>query len=61
MEVLQESRFPEEGDRCDMEDCPGVLEYMREGDCYCHLVPPCHSCVEAPLTCAHCGWQPGKG
>lgn len=43
--------IPNEGDSC---PCGGVFEYIREGDCSCHISPPCNNCVEAPLKCNQC-------
>lgn len=37
--------------------CVGVLVYPAVKDCYCHISPPCGSCVGNPLTCPVCGWQ----
>ena len=50
----------EEGDVCHVEDCPGQMKYVRHGDCSCHISPPCSNCVDAPLECSHCGWNPGE-
>ncbi len=47
----------EEGDCCDVEDCPGFLEYPKPVDCSCHINPPCHVCTERKLTCPHCGYE----
>ena len=47
----------EEGDYCDVEDCPGFLEYPKPVDCSCHINPPCHACTERKLTCPHCGYE----
>ena len=46
-----------EGDLCPTYGCGGVLEYERVEDCYCHISPPCSSCVDAPLRCPKCGWE----
>lgn len=48
----------EEGDRCP-ECTEGVLEYIRQDVCSCHINPPCFSCVDAPLGCPSCGctWE----
>lgn len=43
----------DEGDACP--GCGGRLAYIREGDCSCHIAPPCYACVEAPLKCETCG------
>ena len=47
----------EEGDYCDMENCPGILEYPLPINCSCHINPPCHACVERKLTCPYCGYE----
>lgn len=47
------NRLPEEGDTCLY--CEGVLEYMTEGSCSCHINPPCSACVNSILTCPICG------
>lgn len=45
--------WPKEGDLC---ACGlGRFTYIREGDCSCHISPPCSSCVDAPLRCDACG------
>lgn len=44
-----------EGDKCTYSDCDGMFEYIREGQCSCHISPPCSSCVDAPLICNKCG------
>lgn len=47
-----------EGDRCPRPGCTGVLLISPEGECTCHISPPCSSCVEAPLECEECHEQP---
>jgi hypothetical protein len=49
-----------EGDCCDMEDCPGVLGYNPVENCSCINNPPCNQCVDNPLVCLHCGWEAPK-
>lgn len=44
-----------EGDKCVHSDCDGLFEYIRQGQCSCHISPPCSSCVDAPLVCNKCG------
>lgn len=44
-----------EGDKCMHSDCDGLFEYIRQGQCSCHISPPCSSCVDAPLVCNKCG------
>ena len=46
---------PEEGDFCTVLNCGGRLEYVTDGDCYCHISPPCDNCLNAKLTCNKCG------
>ncbi|CAH9016482.1 conserved hypothetical protein [Vibrio phage 137E35-1] len=44
---------PEEGGKCP--ECKnGELTYHAE-NCTCHINPPCGYCIDAPLTCNHCG------
>lgn len=45
-----------EGDLCPKGD--GTLKFVAQGDCYCHLTPPCSAHENAILTCAACGWTP---
>lgn len=45
-----------EGDKCKMEDCPGVLELEeKEGCCRCHISPPCSYCTDSSYVCDTCG------
>lgn len=48
----------EEGDICPVGLCDGVMAYVKQGDCYCHISPPCSFCVDAPLECDVCGYNP---
>lgn len=48
-------RAKEEGDKCRFDDCDGEYGYKRVENCYCHISPPCHNCVENPLVCLDCG------
>lgn len=48
----------QEGDDCNVPDCAGVLEYIRESSCSCHISAPCRACVEAPLKCNTCDTEP---
>jgi hypothetical protein len=45
----------EEGERCGSDGCQGVLEFVRHGDCSCHLSSPCENCVNTVLECPDCG------
>lgn len=49
--------YHEEGDKCPETGCKGVLKFIRQGSCSCHINPPCSACVDAPLTCPECGWE----
>lgn len=46
-----------EGDECTFCE-KGVLEYVRKGECSCHISPPCQSCVDSVLECDYCGCKP---
>lgn len=46
----------EPGDICNRAGCVGVINYP-EGDCSCHISPPCGYCTEAELCCDECGWR----
>lgn len=45
---------PEEGDWC-VECSSGRLEFHRDGDCSCHIIPPCPACTDVKLMCSECG------
>jgi hypothetical protein len=45
----------EEGDKCPNPECKGIMAYELQGECTCHIIPPCFNCVEAPLVCDTCG------
>lgn len=46
----------EEGDTCGRDGCEGIMAYKRDGDCSCHINPPCSSCTGAKLHCPECEW-----
>lgn len=46
----------EEGDTCPK--CGGELGYDRVNNCSCHINPPCSQCVNNPLVCLKCGYEP---
>ena len=49
--------FYEEGDICP--ECgKGILEYRRVEQCTCHINPPCSACVDKPLMCNECDFEP---
>lgn len=45
----------EEGDACPLCGDKGELNYNEVTNCYCHISPPCHYCIEQPLVCNYCG------
>ncbi|MCW2195099.1 hypothetical protein AB7M45_007870 [Bradyrhizobium elkanii] len=45
----------EEGQRCPIAGCDGTVVLVREGDCACHIAPPCPACTDAHLSCDVCG------
>ena len=47
----------EEGDLCPVDDCEGMLKYAKEGNCSCHISPPCANCLDTPLVCLKCGFE----
>ena len=47
--------YPDEGDNCRDKQCSGKYEFKTPAECYCHISPPCHKCVENELTCDECG------
>lgn len=52
--------FHEETDHCPEKGCKGSFEYIRQRSCSCHISPPCSACVDAPLTCNECGFEPDE-
>lgn len=53
--MTAEPREVEEGSHCVDTQCTGSYEFKTPDGCYCCISPPCHYCVEAPLTCDKCG------
>lgn len=49
----------EEGETCNRAGCTGKLEYVRQGDCTCHISTPCAACLSMKLSCPECGWEEG--
>jgi len=48
----------EVGDVCTRNGCLGIIaEGEREGDCSCHINPPCGSCTTPREWCPECGWR----
>jgi hypothetical protein len=47
----------EEGDECPK--CrSGSMGYQPVDGCSCHISPPCSVCIENPLVCDECGYDP---
>lgn len=46
---------PEEGDDCKVAGCDGKLVFKYDGECTCHISPPCNRCVTGYLSCDECG------
>ena len=45
----------EEGDKCGLDGCDGIMGYPPSENCSCHICAPCSSCVDVKLTCQKCG------
>lgn len=58
-------RGVDEGELCNrpMNDagdiCDGTLELPPAENCYCHISPPCGSCLDRQLECTKCAWRAG--
>jgi hypothetical protein len=54
-----DSNAVDEGDLCPFcqaqEGVEAQLEYVRKGECSCHITAPCWSCLEMYLQCPVCG------
>lgn len=48
----------DEGDKCRLPNCNGILELEKVENCSCHISPPCHRCTELRLLCSECGEEP---
>lgn len=46
----------EEGDKCP--HCDGKMGLEPVQGCTCHIWPPCSQCVDNPLVCLKCGFNP---
>jgi hypothetical protein len=51
---------PEEGNKCPMQGCSGVLRFRPVTDCACHIKPPCSHCEDNPPSCSVCEWTTGE-
>lgn len=47
-----------EGERCNRDCCQGVMKFVPNGNCSCHISPPCNACEEAHLLCNACDADP---
>lgn|GEM_PF-303396 len=58
--VYDKSKMPgdEEGARCNRDGCAGLMKFERQGDCSCHIRPPCSACVDSFLVCSECSAEP---
>ena len=46
------------GDSCNRDGCDGVIhEHDKDGECSCHINPPCSYCTEPNAYCPKCGWD----
>lgn len=50
----------EEGSMCPDPNCGGTMEIQKNRNCSCHIHPPCHGCVTAPLECSECYFEVAK-
>ena len=49
----------EEGDKCKIEGCVGIIEVKdRDVCCSCHINPPCSYCTDISYMCGECGEEP---
>lgn len=46
-----------EGDKCERNNCQGVIETHPSDNCSCHLCAPCSSCTTPRNFCPKCGWE----
>jgi len=49
----------DEGSKCPMQGCSGVLRLRPVKDCACHIRPPCSHCADNPPCCPVCEWTTG--
>lgn len=43
------------GDQCNRNGCTGIIQDDREGQCSCHINPPCGFCTDDSYSCDMCG------
>lgn len=56
---MSEKRFVE-GDKCNKKDCNGIFKYNDVEDCSCHINSPCSQCIDNPLVCNKCLYEPDE-
>jgi len=49
----------DEGSKCPVQGCSGVLRFRPVKDCSCHIRPPCSHCADNPPCCPVCEWTSG--
>lgn len=47
----------EDGDTCPMCNDGEMGEVKAEGECTCHISPPCGFCLTQRLMCDECGYE----
>ena len=49
----------EAGEVCNRKGCAGIIgeTHMPDGECSCHLYPPCGFCTTPREECPECGWR----
>ena len=46
------------GEKCNRNGCNGIIdEHEKEGECTCHINPPCSYCTTQTSYCPKCGWS----
>jgi len=46
------------GEICNRNECKGIIEEgLKEGNCSCHINPPCNYCITDTHFCPICGWE----
>ena len=46
------------GEKCNRNGCNGIIdEHEKEGECICHINPPCSYCTTQTSYCPKCGWS----
>jgi len=57
--TTNEQPYIGEGDPCP--ECGTSVEICAGADCYCHISPPCESCIHDGLRCPSCSWRLSHG